>query len=80
VGRNSNLGSVVFNPRRLKKQASSARIHRKEGKMEILWVRTKAPWFQVMKNLHVADYGLFYMDIRANVKHRIEAFRSSVGK
>lgn len=80
VGGNSNLGSVVFNPRRVKKQASSARIHRKEGKMEILWVRTKAPWFQVMKNLHVADYGLFYMDIRANVKHRIEAFRASVGK
>jgi hypothetical protein len=80
VGRNSNLGSVVLNPKRVKKQASSARIYRKLGEMEILWVRTKAPWFQVMKNLHVADYGLFYMDIRANVKHRIEAFKAKSRK
>jgi len=74
VGRKANLGGIVLNAHRPKRQATSARIHRKEGEMEILWVHTRAPWFQVMKNLHVADYGLFYMDIRANVRTRIAAF------
>jgi hypothetical protein len=76
VSRQSNIGTVVLNPRRVKKAATSARIHREQGKMELLWVRTRAPWFQLMKNLHVADYGLFYMDIRANVKQRIAAYRA----
>lgn len=74
VPREANLGGVVFNASRPKRKATSARIYRKAGEMEILWVCTRAPWFQLMKNLHVADYGLFYMDIRANVHQRIEAF------
>jgi hypothetical protein len=43
---------------------------------KVLWVETKAPWFRMMKDLHVADYGLFYMSIRQNVADRIKAFRS----
>lgn len=70
--RELNIGAVVFNPKRVKRQKTSARIERIDG--ELLWVRTRAPWFQLMKNLHVADYGLFYMDIRANVKQRVQAF------
>lgn len=80
VSRDANLGTVVLNAKRVKKHATSARIFRKEGEMEILWVRTRAPWFQVMKNLHVADYGLFYMDIRANVHQRIAAFKAKTSK
>lgn len=78
VGRTASIGAVVLNPRRITRKATSARIHRKEGEMEILWVRTRAPWFQTMSNLHVADYGLFYMDIRANVRERIAAFNGLV--
>lgn len=72
VGREEHLGAVVFNPKRVKRQTTEARIERSEG--ELLWVRTRAPWFQLMKNLHVADYGLFYMDIRANVRERVAQF------
>jgi hypothetical protein len=78
VDRSANLGAVVLSTRRISRKSTSARIHRKAGEMEILWVRTRAPWFQAMKNLHVADYGLFYMDIRANVKDRIDAFRKGL--
>lgn len=67
-----SLGTVVFNPKRIRQKRTSARIVKHDG--EILWVKTRAPWFQVMKNLHVADYGLFYMDIRANVKQRVDAY------
>jgi len=70
--RELNVGAVVFNPKRVKRQKTSARITHSEG--ELLWVRTRAPWFQLMRNLHVADYGLFYMDIRANVKERVGRF------
>lgn len=72
ASREMNIGAVVFNPKRVKRQKTSARITHKEG--ELLWVRTRAPWFQLMRNLHVADYGLFYMDIRANVKERVAKF------
>lgn len=70
--RELNVGAVVLNPKRVKRQKTSARITHSEG--ELLWVRTRAPWFQLMKNLHVADYGLFYMDIRANVRQRVKAY------
>jgi len=70
--RTSNIGAVVMNPRRIYKGKTEARIERSQG--ELLWVRTRAPWFRLMRNLHVADYGLFYMDIRENVGHRVAAF------
>lgn len=73
--RSQHLGAVVFNPRRVKRQTTEARIERMQG--ELLWVRTRAPWFQIMRNLHVADYGLFYMDIRANVEQRVRAFQDT---
>lgn len=65
-------GTVVFNPKKIRKRTMSVRIADIGGK--VLWVKTKAPWFRFFKNLHVADYGLFYMDIRKNVKQRVDAY------
>jgi hypothetical protein len=64
--------TVVFNPKKIRKRRISVRIKNIGG--NVLWVETKAPWFRLVKNLHVADYGLFYMDIRKNVKTRVDVF------
>lgn len=72
ASRELSLGAVVFNPKRIYKGRTEARIERAQG--ELLWVRTRAPWFTLMRNLHVADYGLFYMDIRENVGERVRHF------
>ncbi len=72
VVRDKYAGTVVFNPRRIKKRKMEVRIADVGG--DVLWIRTKAPWFRFMKNLHIADYGLFYMDIRKNVRTRVEEF------
>ncbi|MBK7147574.1 MAG: DUF3089 domain-containing protein [Bacteroidetes bacterium] len=39
-----------------------------------LWVENKLPIVSGMENLHIADYNLFWYDIRENVKTRIAAF------
>jgi len=64
--------TVVFNPKVIRTRKMEVQIKDVGGK--VLWVNTKAPWFRLMKNLHVADYGLFYMDIRKNVQTRVDAF------
>lgn len=69
-----HAGTVVFSPKRIKVRPFSVRKVYQQG--DILWVKTKAPWFRMMKNLHVADYGLFYMSLRENAKKRTEAFLS----
>lgn len=65
-------GTVVLNPKRRFSRKMSTRIADVGGK--VLWVETKAPWFRMWKNLHVADYGLFYHSIRENVQQRIDAY------
>lgn len=67
-------GSVVLNPKRRIKRSMSARIASVGG--NVLYVKTKAPWFRLMKNLHIADYGLFYHSIRENIEERIAAFQN----
>lgn len=69
----SYASTVVFNPKKIRTRRMEAQIKDIGGK--VLWVKTKAPWFRLMKNLHIADYGLFYMDIRQNVKNRVRSFR-----
>ncbi len=68
----NHTGAVVLNPNRIRTRKMEVRIKDVGGK--VLWVKTKAPWFRLMKNLHVADYGLFYMDIRRNVATRVQRF------
>jgi hypothetical protein len=65
-------GSIVLDPKRKFVRPMSARIVDVGGK--VLWVQTKAPWFRMWKNLHVADYGLFYHSIRDNVEQRVETY------
>ena len=48
-----------------------------EPKARILWIDTEA--FQDekkarIKNLHIYDYNLFWMNIRQNIKQRIDAY------
>jgi len=45
-----------------------------QNKGTVLWVKTKVPLLRYFKNLHIADYNLFWYDIRKNVKDRISAF------
>ena len=71
-------GTVVLNPKRRIKRDMAVRIKSLSGK--VLWVDTKAPWFRMMKNLHIADYGLFYHSIRKNVADRIAAYNVKNGE
>jgi len=64
--------TVVFNPKKIRTRRMEVQIKDIGGK--VLWVNTKAPWFRLMKDLHVADYGLFYLDIRKNVQTRVDAY------
>lgn len=48
-----------------------------EVKGSILWVkRPKVPgaWILIGKNFHIADFNLFWLDVRANVATRVAAF------
>lgn len=65
-------GTVVLNPKKIRTKPMSVRIKDIGGK--VLWVDTKAPWFRTAKNLHVADYGLFWNDLRQNVELRVKEF------
>lgn len=65
-------GTVVLSLKRRFARDMAARIKDFGGK--VLWVDTKAPWLRTMKNLHIADYGLFYHSIRKNVADRIAAY------
>jgi hypothetical protein len=60
-------GGVLLNLN--KKYYSGAQIHN-----NVLWVKTKTPIIRSMTNMHVADYNLFWYDIRQNVQHRIDLF------
>jgi hypothetical protein len=67
-------GTVVLNPKRKFTRKMTVRVKQLDG--QILWVKTKAPWFSMMKSLHIADYGLFYRSIRKNISDRIEAYQA----
>lgn len=70
-------GTIVLNPKRKLKRDISVQIKNLGG--NVLWVDTKAPWLRLMKNLHIADYGLFYHSIRKNVADRISAYNAKNG-
>ena len=71
-------GTVVLSLNRRFKREMSVQIKGLSGK--VLWVDTKAPWLRMMKNLHIADYGLFYHSIRENVADRIAVYNALNGK
>ncbi len=77
--RNENRGAVLMNFNKVVRGAVGASVH--DG---VLWVEKPHFFgnvFFTTKNYHVADYNLFYMNVRENVKQRISAFQKTmVGK
>lgn len=72
VDATKSLGSVVLNLDKKYLNKTGARIHYKDG--NYLWVKSKAPWMGLFKNMHILDYNLFWYDIRQNVKDRVDAY------
>lgn len=72
ANKRENKGSVLRNFNKVFTKVTDAQIHG-----NILWVKKpKFPggFFFFRKNYHIADFNLFYMNIRANAKLRTEAF------
>jgi DUF3089 family protein len=71
-----NQGSVLFDFNKIYKNVSSARI-----KDNILWIsKPKFPHgsFYLSKNYHAGDLNLFYMNLRENIRTRIQHFGSTI--
>ena len=68
-----NKGGVTTNFNQVRKGVSDAQIHN-----GILWInRPRIPGsiFLKMKNFHVGDINLFYINIRENLRERVNAYR-----
>jgi hypothetical protein len=73
---NLNKGGVITNFNLLRPYISDARIHG-----SVLWInqpRFPGGFLLRMKNFHIADINLFYMNIRENVRQRIGAYWKKV--
>lgn len=73
VPASESKGTAVLNLNKVKSGKTSAQLQAYEGG-NILWVKTKRPLLRLLKNLHIADYNLFYEDIRQNVELRVNSF------
>jgi len=66
-----NLGSVPYGFKRIDKGIADAKI----SPTGLLWVHKKnTNGCRCIPNYHVLDYNLFWMNIRENVKHRIDKY------
>lgn len=61
--------AILLNFNKKYNNACGAQIHN-----GYLWVNNTLPFVRGFDNLHIADYNLFWYDIRANVPKRIGAF------
>lgn len=75
VDKSKSMGAILLNFNHKYLNNVSAQIH-----SGYLWVGSKLPLVSSWNNLHIADYNLFWYDIRANVKKRVEAFERTVTK
>ncbi len=67
-----NEGTVLKRFGKVKKGIADAQIHK-----SILWVNKPkffGSFLMKFKNYHVADFNLFYMNVRKNARQRVEAF------
>ena len=66
-----NLGGLPRKFDRIDKNISDAKINK-----GLLWIQRpkKRGYWKVAGNYHVSDYNIFYMNIRENVRKRIEAY------
>lgn len=69
VDKSKSIGAMLLSFNKIYSNNVSAQIHN-----NILWVRNTMPILSTWTNLHVADYNLFWYDIRANVKVRVEEY------
>ena len=74
VAASKNLGGVLRNFRKIRPAVNDAQNHR-----GVLWI-SKPKFFgnflMFWKRYHIADYNLFYMNIRANVENRVAQYFS----
>ena len=72
ASRKMNKGSVLYKFNKVYKKTADARIY--EG---VLWInKPKFPWafLYKTKNYHIADFNLYYMNIKENVGQRINSY------
>ncbi len=69
VSCSESKGGMLLNFNKRYKNACATQIHN-----NYLWVKTKIPFAQTFKVMHIVDYNLFWYDIRANVPQRISTF------
>jgi Protein of unknown function (DUF3089) len=69
VDKSKSIGSLLLSFNHEYHHATGAQIHQGH-----LWVKTKLPFVRSWNNLHIADYNLFWFDIRKNVKDRVDAY------
>jgi len=66
-----NLGSVPYGFKRIDNGIADAKV----SSTGLLWVHKKnSNGFRCGKNYHILDYNLFWMNIRENVKQRIDKY------
>jgi hypothetical protein len=69
VDASKSMGAILLNFNKRYDNAVSTEIHN-----NYLWVKNDLPLIRTWGNLHIADYNLFWYDIRKNVKERIDAY------
>lgn len=62
-------GGLLLNFNRPYYNSVTARIEK-----NYLWVKARIPIIRSMTNLHIADYNLFWFDIRANAQQRVQQY------
>jgi hypothetical protein len=70
-----NKGSVLRNFNKIYYKVADAKIHN-----DILWINNPhfpGSLFIRMKNYHIADINFFYLNIRGNLRQRVDAFKKS---
>lgn len=73
--RSLNKGSVLRNFNKLYKHTTDAQVA--DGFLFVKKPKFPGGFFYFRKNYHIADYNLFYMNIRENVRQRIIAFNKA---
>ena len=77
ISRKKNEGSILLNFNRILKKTTGAKIYK-----NVLWVNKPHFFgniFYKEKNYHIADYNLFYVNVRRNVNTRVKSYKISSG-
>lgn len=67
IDKSKSVGGILLNFN--KSYKTGAQIYK-----NYLWVKTKIPFVRSFTNMHIADYNLFWFDIRKNVSDRVKAY------